>query len=241
LSQALIALKDLVRAKTRLAGILAPSERRALAQAMVEDVLATLATHPRIARVTLVSDDPAAHLLAAQYGARHWTESGLRRRGLNAVLQRASQLLPTAEPGSLVVLHADLPLLAAGDISAVLAAREETGGLIVGCDRHGTGTNLLCFDDRSPPEFCFGEDSCRRHLEAARAAGMPASVLRRRGIELDVDEVRDLAELLQAQPEQLVGRRTADLLHSAGLGARIALALASLAGGEIPSDSEEAV
>ena len=74
-AQVLIPLKDLVRAKTRLAGLLAPSERRALAQAMVEDVLALLAAHPDIESINLLSDDPSAHLLVAQYGARHLPES----------------------------------------------------------------------------------------------------------------------------------------------------------------------
>ena len=40
MAQALLPLKDLVQAKTRLGGLLRPSERRALAQAMAEDVLA---------------------------------------------------------------------------------------------------------------------------------------------------------------------------------------------------------
>ncbi len=39
---ALLPLKDLVQAKTRLGGVLASHERRALAQAMAEDVLAAL-------------------------------------------------------------------------------------------------------------------------------------------------------------------------------------------------------
>ena len=42
MAQALVPLKDLVQAKSRLSGLLRPSERRALAQAMAEDVLAVL-------------------------------------------------------------------------------------------------------------------------------------------------------------------------------------------------------
>ena len=40
MAQALVPLKDLVAAKSRLSGVLSPAERRSLAQAMVEDVLA---------------------------------------------------------------------------------------------------------------------------------------------------------------------------------------------------------
>lgn len=238
LVQALVLLKDLVQAKTRLAGLLAPSERRALAQAMLEDVLAALAAHPEITAITLLSDDPSAHLLAAQYGADHWVESELGCRGLNAVAGSASARLLHQCRQPVLLVHADLPLLSGADISAVLAARRDNGGLVVGCDRHGRGTNLLCFDAAGAPEFCFGADSCARHLAAARGRGIPASVLRRAGIGLDVDEPDDLALLLRQQDLPANGH-TAALLLGAGLGARIGLALDSLAPHEHPLDREE--
>ena len=131
MAQALVPLKDLVRAKTRLAGLLAPSERRALAQAMVEDVLALLAVHPGVDSINLVSDDPSAHLLAAQYGARHWPESELGCRGLNNIIGSASRRLLALRDEPVLVLHADLPLLGPEDVSAVLAARQRTGGLVI--------------------------------------------------------------------------------------------------------------
>ena len=66
MAQALVPLKDLVQAKSRLAGLLRPSERRALAQAMAEDVLNVLANHVNVAGITLVSDDPGAGLPAVR-------------------------------------------------------------------------------------------------------------------------------------------------------------------------------
>ncbi len=227
MAQVLVPLKDLVQAKTRLAGLLSPSERRALAQAMLEDVLQVLAAHPAIDRVTLVSDDPAAPLLAGQWGFVHWREAGLGCRGLNAVISCASARLLRGSTEPLLVLHADLPLLGSDDITAVLASARDSGGVVIGCDRHGTGTNLLAFTRHSVPRFCFGADSCARHLAAARQAGVPADVLQRSGIGLDVDEPGDLAELLARLPGA-AGGRTADLLGAAPLATRIGAALASL-------------
>ena len=85
--------------------------------------------------------------------------------------------------------------------------------------------------------FCFGPDSCARHLTAARSRGIPASVLQRSGIGLDVDEPGDLALLLQ-QPGLPATGRTAALLRGGGLGARIGLALDSLTLHEYPHDRE---
>lgn len=227
MAQALVPLKDLAEAKTRLAGLLRPSERRALAQAMVEDVLAVLSAHPQISRVTLLSDDPCASLLAARYDIDWWPEESLGCRGLNAVVAAASERLLAESAEPLLVLHGDLPLLAQADISAVLAARQDLQGLVIACDLQGTGTNLLAFDSSCFPEFCFGADSCARHLAAAGRAGIPARVLQRSGTAIDVDEARDVATLIAALPAD--GRsQTARLLCGSGLGSRIDLTLASI-------------
>jgi FO synthase len=112
MAQALVPLKNLVQAKSRLAGLLQPSERCALAQAMAEDVLQVLSSHASITRITLVCDDPGAELLAQKYGADCWSERSLGGSGLNALIQSASERLLIDAADTLVVLHADLPLLA---------------------------------------------------------------------------------------------------------------------------------
>lgn len=224
MTQALVPLKDLVEAKTRLAGVLRPSERRALAQAMVEDVLSVLSAHPEIGRVTLLSDDPGAGLLAAKYGCDCVAERELGAAGLNALLAAAVSRLVRGSGQPLLVLHGDLPLLEAGDITAVLALQQRSGGLVIGCDRAGTGTNLLAFDEDSVVPFHFGPDSCARHLAAARAAGVEARVLQRAGIALDIDGPADVLALLAALEGRATGE-TAALLCDTDLGARLALAL----------------
>jgi 2-phospho-L-lactate guanylyltransferase len=226
-AQALVPLKDLVEAKSRLAGLLRPSERRALAQAMVEDVLTVLQAHVGISQITLVSDDPGAGLLAQKYGAQCWSEKSLKCRGLNPLIQCASAQLLVDGEEQLLVLHADLPLLGALDIDRVLDIQRATGGLVIGCDRQGRGTNLLAFDAASVPDFCFGTDSCARHLASARSAGIPAQILQSAGIELDVDEASDL-RFVTEQLSSNCNSNTARLLHNTELGARVGAALESM-------------
>jgi 2-phospho-L-lactate guanylyltransferase len=227
MAQALVPLKDLVQAKSRLAGLLRPSERRALAQAMVEDVLSVLSRHPGIDRVTLVSDDPGAGLLANKYAIDYLAENALGCSGLNAVVQLVSTRLLADSDDTLLVLHGDLPLLTGADISAVLQCQRQLGGLVIGCDQLGAGTNLLAFTAQSAPRFCFGVDSCANHLASARSAGVPVQVLRRPGIGLDVDEPGDLQAVMAALDCDGAGK-TSDLLCGSALGARITLALATL-------------
>ncbi len=237
MSQALVPLKDLVQAKTRLAGLLRPSERRALAQAMVEDVLGVLSLHPRVSRVILLSDDPGAHLLAARYDAIFWDEAGFHCRGLNPLIGAASGRMLEDRDEAILVLHGDIPMLKAPELNAVIAAQEQLGGLIIGCDRAGLGTNLLAFDRQSVPEFHFGEGSCALHRAAAERGGIPVRVMQLEGVGMDVDAPADLS-LLVSMLADLPDRQTAKLLLNTSLGERITLAMQTLSTGVGPEGNE---
>lgn len=225
--QALLPLKDLVSAKSRLGGVLSPSERRALAQAMVEDVLETLTSHPQIDLVTLVSDDPGADLLACKYGIEFLDERTLNCRGLNPVLEKACDCLATPSDNITLILHGDIPLLTHADIDAALSQRGESSGLLIGCDRLGRGTNMLMFDSASRPEFSFGIDSCDKHVKNAQKEGIVVSVLHTQGIGLDVDEPADLA-MLMAELDPQTRSHTVQLLLGTSLGKRIEAQVANL-------------
>lgn len=227
MARAIIPLKDLVEAKSRLSGLLRPSERRSLAQAMVEDVLSTLVRHAQISTVTLVSDDPSSALLANNYGIEHMPESELGCRGLNPVIARVSRLLSERNDQPIVVLHGDLPCLNGEDISAALKVLAENNGLVIGCDRHGVGTNLLAFNTIHEPEFAFGVGSCARHRVWAEEKGIPVHILQRAGIGLDIDEPEDLGLLLSRLMSVEQGH-CGQLLVASELGSRVRAQLASM-------------
>ncbi|MEH6581937.1 MAG: 2-phospho-L-lactate guanylyltransferase [Halioglobus sp.] len=227
MAQAIVPLKDLVSAKTRLSGLLRPAERRALAQAMAEDVLSVLSAHPDIDRVTLVSDDPGADLLASKYAVDFLDERILDGRGLNQILEKSCDRLCLGGEWPTLVLHGDLPLLSSDDITAVLREQDASAGLVVGCDRAFKGTNLLAFNVASRPPFHFGLDSCAKHRRAAEGAGIHVSILSRMGIGLDVDQPADVALLMCELREGRSGH-TAELLLQTELGKRIDMLIPSL-------------
>ncbi|MEP1470279.1 MAG: 2-phospho-L-lactate guanylyltransferase [Halieaceae bacterium] len=222
---AILPLKDLVAAKSRLGGILSAAERRSLMQAMVEDVLTTLAGHDQVDSITVVSDDPGAAHLCVAYAAAYLDERSLGCSGLNPVLEATVDTLIPDSDGPLMILHGDLPLLDASDISAVIAAQADLGGVVIGCDRAGSGTNLLAFGASARPRLGFGADSCRRHQQAAATASAPVQVLHRPGIGLDVDEPQDILLLLDGLDDLGPDSKTAALLTDTPLGRRLALAL----------------
>ena len=186
---ALVPVKDLERAKRRLAGALDPAARRGLSLAMLADVLDALDATPGLDGAAVVSRDADVTALARRRGLRVIPEAGT---GLNAAVAQAANALSAEGCARLLVMPADLPLADPEEIAQILAALPEAPGLTLVPDRHGVGTNgFLC----SPPNAIapsFGAGSFARHLEAARDAGIPATVLRLPGLGLDIDTPEDL-------------------------------------------------
>ncbi len=228
---ALVPLKDLVQAKTRLAGVLQPSERRALMQAMAEDVLDTLANHSGISAVTLVSDDPSAPLLAQRYGVRWWPEAP-QSTGLNTVLRYATERLEQDlsqrslidRSQHMLIVHADLPLITGEDIDAVSDRLASGVELLIGADEEGEGTNLLAYTACTAPRFAYGQGSCAKHLAWAQEKQLNTEILQRAGIALDIDSPADLRILL-SELSLVPRRKTAQFLLRTPLVSRLKLAL----------------
>jgi 2-phospho-L-lactate guanylyltransferase len=191
---AVVPVKDLERAKRRLAGALDPAARRGLSLAMLADVLDALDATPGLDGIAVVSRDADVTALARRRGLRVIPEAGA---GLNAAVAQAGNVLSAEGCARLLVMPADLPLAAPEEIAAVLAALPEAPGLALVPDRHGVGTNALACTPPDAVAPSFGAGSFARHLEAARDAGVPATVLRLPGLGLDIDTPEDLRAFME--------------------------------------------
>ncbi len=174
---ALVPIKQGQGGKSRLAAALAGPQRADLAARMAAHVLDVLTGCGDIAATVILS--PARQAFPGTTWAR---DEG---RGLNAEI---ADFRAGFGAGPLLVVHADLPLLTAADIAALLEAAE-AGGTALATDRVGQGTNALALADGRPFEFRFGHDS-----RAAHCAQFPAmSVVQRDGLSADLDTPDDLA------------------------------------------------
>ncbi|MFQ5775577.1 MAG: 2-phospho-L-lactate guanylyltransferase [Kiloniellaceae bacterium] len=195
---AVVPVKRLDAAKHRLADVLAPAERRALARAMLEDVLGALGAARGLAGIAVVSADRDVICLTRKFGARVLAETG--PPDLNAAVRGAARVLAAKGCAPMLVVPADVPLVTAAEIQRILAAHQGAPAVTLVPARDGEGTNgLAC----SPPDViapCFGEDSLARHLEAARRRGIAPTVVRLSGLGLDVDTPADLRALLARPP-----------------------------------------
>lgn len=197
---ALVPLRGLEDAKTRLGAELDPEERLALVVEMATRTLAAARDARGLAGTVLVTADPAAAELAARFGARTIVQ---RLPGLNAALREARALAVANGATAILVLPVDLPSIDADTVTQVLAAAERTAeaghdGLVLAVpDRHGTGTNALLVSPPATIDPAFGEGSFARHRAAAILAG--ATFVEHGGaLTFDVDTGADLVAAEEA-------------------------------------------
>ena len=207
---AVLPVKRFGDAKQRLASGIDSDRRRELAGAMVADVLEAIGEARAIDRLIVVTGDPIAQELAAEAGAEVIPDPGDAGH-VQAVLAGIARAEVEGED-TVVLLPGDCPLLDPQELDRLLTGVPERYVTIVP-DRHGTGTNALVLRPPSAIVPAFGEGSRERHVEAARAAGIPFGVEELASLGLDLDTPADVVALttkLMSQPGR--ARRTARAL-----------------------------
>lgn len=187
---AIVPVKRLTEAKSRLTGVLDAADRSALMLAMLADVLMNLRRSRGIGRVVVVTDDREVRHRAIAEGAEvvadhdSGSHSAAALRGIAAVAAPTDRVL--LAPG-------DCPLVRVEELDELLL--EPQPPVVVIPDRHGLGTNALLLDPPDAIDPSFGEGSRARHLELAASAGVEGAVRVVPSLALDIDTPDDLATL----------------------------------------------
>jgi 2-phospho-L-lactate guanylyltransferase len=171
-------------AKSRLAPVLKPAERRLLAFAMLRDVLdavlgfgwATILSRPGLDAVDVGYDIEVVE-----------SELDLNDALNELITEEASR----GWPAEILIVMADLALLTQKDLAGILGCR----GDVVLCPGRGGGTNMILI---RAPEFrtCYHGLSFPKHLAFAQQAGLEVSVFESFRAGCDIDCPEDLAEVL---------------------------------------------
>lgn len=199
---AVLPVKRFGAAKQRLEGDLTEGTRRALAEAMVTDVLIALRRAKEVDEVLVVSGETMAVALAGGYDAAAVVDdpedaghSAAALRGVEAAIERGATRV--------VLVPGDCPALDPAELDELLAgvpAAVEPGSadVVVVPDRHGDGTNALVL---APPDAirpAFGPGSRERHERLATEAGATVRAIPVPTLGLDVDTADDLGALSTA-------------------------------------------
>jgi 2-phospho-L-lactate guanylyltransferase len=190
---AILPMKHLDQAKSRLAEAVAFGHRRALTEAMFTDVLVAARRATAIDAVLVVTSDRIASRIAGGYGASviddtASSHSEATTLGIARALGQGA--------GRVLLIPGDCTLLNPVEVDTLLALPVSGRSALIIPDRHGQGTNALLL---TPPDALtpsFGEGSCQRHFELARAQGSTPEVVEVPSLALDVDTGEDF-DLLQ--------------------------------------------
>lgn len=187
---AIIPVKPLSRAKSRLQSVLSQPEREKLAEQMMIHVVKTVKAAPEVHGVLVISRDTRALALARDLGAQTVMESGTPE--LNNALMRATQVVTAWRGSAVLILPADLPLIETRDVSAICALGEDTDGIVIATDQDDDGTNALLVRPPGLIAYAYGIGSYTRHTELAQAAGGAVKVYHSERLMLDIDIPADL-------------------------------------------------
>jgi GTP cyclohydrolase II len=189
----LVPQKALSRAKSRLE--LPDRQRRALAVAMLRDLLATLAATGAVAEVLMLWDDPRdAAVLQAEDQPRPWlpvTRMSAAGLSLNEALTRAAAMARGNGAGAIAVLPGDLPALTATDLELCLARAAAHPRAFLP-DAAGSGTTVLTALAGQPLDPRYGPASTVAHVISG------AHLLDPDGLDRVRADVDDLAALRRA-------------------------------------------
>ncbi|MDX9992310.1 MAG: 2-phospho-L-lactate guanylyltransferase [Anaerolineales bacterium] len=189
---AIVPVKPLRLGKSRLSGVLSDDERSLLNRMFLENALDILRAVPRIGQTLVVSRDPQALAIAREFGARTVLEDGTPN--LNNALQRATLLAHSFNVNGILILPADLPLLAQADIESFIAAHANGSArrVTICSDRHGDGTNALLVSPPGLISYKYGPKSFTRHCEMAHEKNARLKIVSNPNLALDLDTPADL-------------------------------------------------
>ncbi len=188
---ALIPVKSLVTAKSRLASSFTQLQRERLVLDMLHHVLCVLVDSELFEKVSVVSSDKQVLEKAYLWGAQAVVEE---YHGHNQALHAAALRELSQGVTTLLTISADLPLLTTQEI---LCFYEQSlqHEVVLAPSRDGTGTNAILVRPPLALPYIFGPGSLQNYVDAAKQKKLSYSKFRCIGLALDIDTIDDLDEL----------------------------------------------
>jgi 2-phospho-L-lactate/phosphoenolpyruvate guanylyltransferase len=211
---AIIPVKPLNRAKSRLAEVLSPDARSQFAEIMLRHILSVVTSVPQITGTLVISRDTKALAIARELGAKTIQETN--PSDLNPALERATEIVRVWGAGAVLVLPADLPFINTSDVVTMADMGTVGTVTVIATDREHDGTNAMLLRPAGMIPFSYGTGSFERHVIASRLAGAVVKFYESPTIQLDIDVPEDLQEynrIIQAGQHEYLPPFLPDMTH----------------------------
>jgi len=180
-----VPIKPTSLAKGRLSLELSLADRRRLTLAMLERVLDVASSR---AKTLVVTSDTEAADIAASFGCAIVDDP---QEGLNLAAQRGCDQASASGATSVMLLHADVPLIDAESIDTMFGADSQ---VVIARAKDG-GTNALVTRPPGCIPFRFGPSSAREHAVEAGSRNLAHLVIEDPKLAFDLDDWPDLEAL----------------------------------------------
>ncbi|GAC1394523.1 MAG: hypothetical protein NVS4B11_13140 [Ktedonobacteraceae bacterium] len=206
---ALIPVKALSEVKSRLAPYLTLYQREELVLTMLHHVIQTLLDCYELKRVSVVSPDQRVLDAAYMWGAYALQEE---KQGHNPALQAAAKRERAMGTTALLTISADLPLLQRNDIERMIAASQDYD-VVLAPSQEGTGTNAVLMRPPLALPYVFGPNSLQCYQEQAEWREILTTQIKRPGLSLDVDTIKDLELFRRYEEEEQTAAHIVDAAY----------------------------
>jgi len=198
---ALIPVKSLSTAKSRLASSFTQQQRERLVLDMLHHVLCVLLDGELFEKVLVVSSDKQVLEKAYLWGAQAVVEE---YHGHNQALHAAALREKSEGVTTLLTISADLPLLTTQEIRCFYE-KSLQHDVVLAPSRDGTGTNAIMVHPPLAVPYVFGPGSLQSYIEVAMQKHLSFSKFHSIGLALDIDTIDDLdeAEVLNSNRKEI--------------------------------------
>jgi len=188
----LIPMKNPEYSKQRLAAVLAPKEREALALNLFNNTLRFLKRHFPQVPVIVVTPSQTIANIAQRFAAKVVLEPNAA--GLNCAVSRGTKMSISWGYSAQLLIPADIVELDVTEFKQLINSPRAACSVTV-CPSRDGGTNALLSSPPDVIEFQFGKCSSALHLNSAKERQVQWRELKLEKIALDLDTAEDLVQL----------------------------------------------
>lgn len=194
---AVIPMKNLHFAKSRLSTILTLQQRKNLAFFLLNTTIKTLKESRLITEIIIVSSDKTIEKFSFENGLKFIKDSD---SGVNNAVILADHYCINNDIDANIVIPHDLPFISAKEIDQICnMSKKYPKCIIISPSKRFDGTNILF---RKPPNVIktfYDDNSYMNHLKEAQRLNIPIESLELDNLMFDIDTKEDLLELFILQ------------------------------------------
>jgi len=190
---AILPLKLITEANTRLSPVLSPRQRHQLYEMMLIDVLSALSGISFIGGILGVTNCSVAKGYLHGAGAEVMVDQN--HAGLNNAIAQGLKELERREVTSAFTIPGDIPDVTSDEIAKVINSIQTFGSVTIVPSHDGYGTNGLAM---SPPMLLspqFGDSSKHSHIILGRQKNLHLQLMPLSGYGFDIDTPADLRRM----------------------------------------------